>query len=190
MLSARKKEKIKVILRKELQAIKPSSSELSSISVLVKNFSALLGPELKNVDVIVGGSFSKGTMIHKGSYDIDLFVRFGRAYRKKSAELADILAAALKRAFSRLKTKQQAIKIERLRGSRDYFSISLAKEVPLPAPITFEIVPVLKIRNAKEALNFTDVSPLHITNIKKKVKLKPKLSDEIRLLKAYCYDRD
>lgn len=190
MLSARKKEKIKVILRKELQAIKPSSSELSSISVLVKNFSALLGPELKNADLIVGGSFSKGTMIRKGSYDIDLFIRFGRAYRKKSAELADILAAALKRAFSRLKTKQQAIKIERLRGSRDYFSISLAKEVPLPAPITFEIVPVLKIRNAKEALNVTDVSPLHITYILKKVKLKPKLADEIRLLKAFCYAQD
>lgn len=194
MLSSRKEKKIKEVLFGELQAIKPSSSELSSISVLVKNLLALLEHELKgakDTDVIVGGSFSKGTMIRKGSYDVDLFVRFDKAYRKKSAELADILAAALKRAFSRLITKQKhAVKIERLRGSRDYFSINMANIIPLPVPVTFEIVPVLKIRNAKEALNVTDVSPLHVTHVRKKIKLKPKLADEIRLIKAFCYAQD
>lgn len=192
MLSSMKEKKIKEVLYKELQIIKPSSSEVSSISVIVKNFLALLKPELKDADVIVGGSFSKGTMIRKGSYDIDLFVRFGIAYRKKSAELAEILAVALKRAFSKLKIKKkQAIKIERLRGSRDYFSIRLSKEqIPLSVPIAFEIVPVLKVRNAKEALNVTDVSPLHIAYVKKKIKSKPKLADEIRLVKAFCYAHD
>jgi len=181
--------KIREILRKELQAIKPSSSELSNISVIIKNFLLLLKPELKNADVFVGGSFSKGTMIRKGSYDIDLFVRFGAAYRKNSAKLADILDVALKKAFSRLKTKQ-IIKIERLRGSRDYFSIKLAEVMPALTQVTVEIVPVLKIKNAKEALNVTDVSPLHVAYVKKKIKLKPKLADEIRLIKAFCYAQD
>lgn len=184
-----KEKKIKEVLCKELQTIKPSSSELSSIYALIKNFLVLLKPQFKNADVIVGGSFSKGTMIRKGGYDIDLFVRFGAAYRKDSAKLADILDVALKRAFSRLETKH-AIKIERLRGSRDYFSIRMTEVMPAQTQVTIEIVPVLKIKNAKEALNVTDASPLHVAYVKKKIKLKPKLADEIRLIKAFCYAHD
>jgi len=66
-------------------------------------------------------------------------------------------------------------KIIRLHGSRDYFQI---KE----QGYTFEIVPILAIKKAEEAMNITDVSPLHAKWVLKH----KKYLDEIRLTKKFC----
>jgi len=58
-------------------------------------------------------------------------------------------------------------------GSRDYFHVNFND-------ILFEVVPVLDIRKASEALNIMDVSPLHVAYVKKKVKRK----NDVRKLKA------
>ncbi len=57
-----------------------------------------------------------------------------------------------------------------MHGSRDYFQI---KE----KGFTFEVVPILKIKDAKEAMNITDVSPLHAAWVKKH----KKFADDIAL---------
>jgi len=67
-------------------------------------------------------------------------------------------------------------KFDRLHGSRDYFQI---KE----KDFTFEIVPIVKISKAEQALNITDISPLHAKWVNKNGK---KFFDDIRLTKAFC----
>jgi len=170
---------IKEVLKNELQKVKPSQEELKQISILSENFLSLLKPELQRIeaDVVLGGSFSKNTLIKKGGYDLDFFVRF-----KSDKNASDKLEGALKKVVNKLKSKSK-IYAERLHGSRDYFRI----KVEGPIPLSLELVPVLKIKTLKEAKNVTDLSPSHAEYIKKKIKKKPYLADEIRLIKSFCY---
>ena len=46
-----------------------------------------------------------------------------------------------------------------------------------------EVVPIIKINKSEEALNITDISPLHALWVNKKAQ---KLKDEIRLAKQFC----
>ncbi len=99
---------------------------------------------------------------------MDIFVLFGyQQFKDKSAELSNFLAPALKKAFPQLKLK-------RLHGSRDYFQVPFQKTV-------FEVVPILKINKAEEAVNITDISPLHAVWVNKNVKAK----DEVLLAKQF-----
>ncbi|HII71844.1 TPA: hypothetical protein HA265_03760 [Candidatus Woesearchaeota archaeon] len=66
------------------------------------------------------------------------------------------------------------LKPELVHGSRDYYFI---KNV-----ISYEIVPVLDIKEAKQAVNVTDMSPMHV----QWVKSHPGFGDEIRLAKQFC----
>ena len=75
-------------------------------------------------------------------------------------------------------------KIERIHGSRDYFSINFYSP---SVRISFEIIPVLKIRNPEQAENVTDTSPFHVEYIKGKIRKDERLADEIRLVKAFCH---
>jgi tRNA nucleotidyltransferase (CCA-adding enzyme) len=54
--------------------------------------------------------------------------------------------------------------------------------------IIFEIIPVILIhaQNYTDALNITDLSPEHVTWVKKYTSKNPKLVDEIRLAKQFC----
>lgn len=166
------------ILKKELENIKPSAQELLTISSLVDNFLTLIKPELKknHADLIIGGSFSKNTIIRKDKYDIDFFITF-----EKNENISEILEKMLLKIVKRIKPSVELIK---LKGSRDYFNLDLIKK---PIPISFEIVPVLKIKNIKEAENVTDLSPFHVTYVKKYINKNKSLADEIRLVKAFSY---
>lgn len=173
---------IKEVLEKELRVIKPSSDELIRINGVIHNFLSLIKPELKkvNADIIVGGSFAKNTVIKKKKYDADFFVRFDYSkYHENSQEISSILEKILHKAVKSIKAKP-ALKLEKIRGSRDYFRINLQT-------ILFEIVPVLRILKSSQAVNVTDASPLHVKYIKGKIGKNKKLADEIRLVKAFCY---
>ena len=69
--------------------------------------------------------------------------------------------------------KKSFKKYERIHGSRDYFIVDFEN-------LSFEIIPVLKIKNATEAKNITDISPLHVkwmnNNLNEKLKVTPNIS--------------
>lgn len=118
-----------------------------------------------DVEVFVGGSFAKGTLAKQENYDVDIFVRFNKSYKN----ISDLLEKILKG------TKE---KFERVHGSRDYFKVEKIKK------LTFEIVPVRKIKSAKEANNVTDLSYFHVNYVKKK--LSKKMGQEVAMAKQFC----
>jgi len=164
---------INLILKNALIKVNPSQEELSSIDKYLKNFIFKLEKELKTLkidaEVFVGGSYAKKTLIKKGQYDIDIFVRFNEKHSKE--DISKLTEKVLR------KTREKIILIH---GSRDYFKIDVN-------PAFFvEIIPVRKVKNPKEAENITDLSYFHVNYIRKKIKTE-KMLEEIRLAKAFCH---
>ena len=150
-----------------LKDIKPTREEQLKLSQEVNSFLKKLNSKLKDAKAITGGSFAKNTWL-RGNYDIDIFVKFNyNKYKLKSDQISNLLQKQLK-----------GFKFTKLHGSRDYFQIRYNK-------ITFEVIPVLEIKNAKQALNVTDVSQLHALYVKNNTN--EKLQDEIRLAKQFFH---
>ena len=161
---------ISSILKEVLVKVKPEENEIKEIGDKLRKFLVELEKNRKkeklNAEIFVGGSFAKGTIIKKGHYDIDIFVRFDKKYSKQS--LSELMEKIIG------KTKK-----ERIHGSRDYFRVKAEEN------LFFEVVPVVKIKNPKEAENVTDLSYFHVNYVKRKVKAKE--LDEIRIAKAFCH---
>jgi tRNA nucleotidyltransferase (CCA-adding enzyme) len=154
------------LLKKVLKGIKPSKEEEKEVKAKIDNFLKRVNKGLKDAKAELGGSGAKETWLSK-AHDADIFIAFNyQKYKDKSDQLSDILGKHLKKVFG---------KVNRLHGSRDYFQI---KE----KGFTFEVVPILKISKAEDAINITDVSPLHAAWVKKY----KKFADEIRLTKQFC----
>lgn len=148
------------LLNEILQKIKPKNNSVKKeIDEIISNINKELKKNKIKADVIVGGSFAKNTHLI-GDYDCDIFVRFD--YKYKDDNISDKLAKVLKQ-----------FKANRVHGSRDYFQFTKS--------LNYEVVPVLKIVKAKDAVNVTDASPLHVAWVRKQKK-----NDEIRLAKAFC----
>jgi len=167
-----KSKRIDSILKEVLFEAKPSKEELSKIEERLKDFKLKLEKKIKKsklkVDVFIGGSFAKKTMMRKKEYDVDIFLRFN----KKNARGKEISKLTEKVLKDFRKTK--------IHGSRDYFMIKPSKN------LVFEVIPVLKVKNPKEAENITDLSYFHVNYMKKKLK-KGKISEEIILAKTFCH---
>ncbi len=162
---------INSLLKEVLIEIKPSKEELKNIgktlAICRKKIDGNIQNRKINAEVFIGGSAAKGTLIKKDYYDIDIFLRFDKKY--KDEILSDLTEKAI-----------AGIKNTRIHGSRDYFRIKSGGN------LFFEVVPVKRITNPREAENVTDLSYSHVNYIKKKIKSQ-KLLDEIRLAKAFCY---
>ncbi|MBR9676387.1 hypothetical protein GOV05_05245, partial [Candidatus Woesearchaeota archaeon] len=65
---------------------------------------------------------------------------------------------------------------ELVHGSRDYFQIK--------NKVVYELVPVLDITDYKQAVNVTDMSPLHVDYLRRHAD--SVMRDEIRLTKQFC----
>ncbi len=130
---------------------------------------ALIRHNLK-ANVVVGGSFAKGTLIKNDNYEVDIFLRTSEGINSFTEKLASALSKLC---------SQKDYSFERLHGSRDYFRIRLEK-------IVFEIVPVLAIRNLAAAKNITDLSYAHVGYICRKLLRNKKLIREIALAKQFC----
>ena len=164
------------VLKKKLSEIKLSDGDEKEIMKHAILFTSRLEKSLKNVrgKIFLGGSFAKGTAVKKKIYDVDIFALFPR----DSKDISSLLEKAL---------KKMKVKAEKLPGSRDYFGVKVKKG---NLRFRIEIVPVVDIKNSKEALNVTDVSPLHVKYIKSQTRKNKKLADDIRLMKSFCYGQD
>ncbi len=153
------------IFKEVLKEIVPSKDERANVLSQVNEFLKSLNAELKRVRVkakaMLGGSYSKDTWL-SGDYDVDIFVKFNLAHKEQN--LSDLLEKALKK-----------WRHERIHGSRDYFWVRNG--------IKYEIVPVLDINKADQAVNVTDFSPWHVAWVNKKG---AKFKNDIRLAKKFC----
>ena len=144
-------------LEKIKKKLKPKQIDLSIIQQLQQSLDKL---KIK-AKVMLGGSLAQKTNL-KGDSDVDLFVKF-----ENDNQISDKLEKAIKKLNE---------KYTRIKGSRDYFQIH--KE------ITIETVPVLEIKDHKQAKTIVDVSPLHVEYFNKHAD--DLLRDEIRLVKQFC----
>jgi len=167
LISGKHNKKNMQILKDVLVKVKVAPEELMSIRQNAEKFRKELAADLKkeglSSEVVIGGSLAKGTII-KGDFDCDIFVRF----ENNNNNLSNLLEKVLKKH-----------KPHRVHGSRDYFQL-------IKDNIQYEIVPVLKVKNQKDAKNVTDMSPMHVSWIKKKLTKNPPVIDEIILAKTFC----
>jgi len=165
-------KKTNSILKQALEKVNPSKEELKIINDSLKEFLNKIEKRIKilkiDVEIFVGGSFAKNTVIRKNKYDVDIFIRFDKKYKDKNISK---LSEKILKNFENYSV---------VHGSRDYFRIKINQFLFL------ELIPVIKVRNPKESENITDLSYSHVKYINKKIKNK-KLLDEIRLAKAFCY---
>lgn len=166
--------KVKEVLKIELEKVKPSKKDILELKKLSNNFIEKLKGELKEYEhggeVFIGGSFAKGTLMKKDSYDIDVFVRFSWKYD----DISDLLEKPLRNIV-----KRERLEMERLHGSRDYFRIYSKNHKAY-----FEVIPVTKIRRPSEERNVTDLSYFHVAYGKRKLK---GLEDEVIIAKAFFH---
>ena len=154
-------------MKEVLIKIKPKKEEVANFIRSINSFLKTLNSKLKDAKAILGGSGAKDTWL-SGSHDVDIFVQFNyKKYSKKSSDIADILQSKLKKSFPN---------INRIHGSRDYFQLK-------HDGFQIEIIPILEIKKAEDAINITDVSPLHSKWVNQHTK---NLKDEIRLAKQFC----
>jgi len=161
---------INSLLKEVLEEVRPSKKELQDIKDSLEKFTEEIRKKLKirkiDAEIFIGGSFAKKTMIRKGHYEIDIFIRFDKKHKGISDLTKKILG----------KRKNLLV----IHGSRDYFRIRASKN------LFFEIIPVRKIKTPREAENITDLSYSHVKYVKKKIKSE-KILDDILLAKAFCY---
>jgi tRNA CCA-adding enzyme len=164
--------KIDLILKEALERIKPKKDELEEIDKNLKHFIKEIKKRIRELnikaEIFIGGSYAKKTLIKKRKYDIDIFLRFN----KKEKNISELTEKII-----------QDTNFIKVHGSRDYFRIYLNKF------LFFELIPVKKIRNSKEAENITDLSYSHVKYLNKKIKFE-KILNEILLAKAFCYAKD
>lgn len=164
-------KKINSILKEVLERVESSKEELDRIGNSLKQIIDTLKKRIKTLkidaEVFIGGSFAKNTVIKKDYYDIDIFIRFEKKYKDEVSNLTKKIIKNMKN-------------VSVVHGSRDYFRI---KSNPT---LYFELIPVIKIKNPKQAENITDLSYSHVKYINKKIKLE-RLLEDIRIAKAFCY---
>ncbi len=162
------------IIQDVLLNIKPSKEEEKKLAKLVDSILTPLNKELAKIGAVavIGGSGAKKTWL-SGNHDLDVFVKFDcEHYMKQNSELSNLLEIVLRKVFA-------GKNLERVHGSRDYFNLFHDKFI-------IEIVPVLDIRKPEDALNITDVSPMHAEWVSWMVSKNKGIEDQIRLTKAFC----
>ena len=154
------------LLKQVIDELRPEKDVVDKCTIVLDSINSEIKKKKIKARAVLGGSIAKGTFL-KDDYDCDIFVKFNLDYKKK--DISNLLEKILK-IFP---------KVNRIHGSRDYFNFK-------SNTINFEIVPVLNIKKAEQAINITDCSPLHVKWVKDNLKKNPKLADEIRLAKAFC----
>lgn len=164
---------------------KPNKKDILEIKNFIEKINNILKKEKINAECITGGSIAKDTFL-KDDFDIDLFIQFEKSYENKD----------ISKIFENVLIKNN-IKYEKIHGSRDYFIINyqikhkkngkkeqnIKKINKKSKNLKFEIVPVLKFKKLEEIKNITDMSPLHVSWVKNRIKENQK--QEIRITKKF-----
>ena len=158
----------KKLLKKILEDSTPSKGEIKEIKMLAND--VILQIKKQGVNVQVGGSLAKNTLVKKDSQDVDIFVQFKS--EKETKNLGKFL--------EKVKTKG---KLTTVHGSRDYFRIDFQN-------VSLEIIPTVICKSPAKAQNITDLSLSHVKYVTRKIKMKRKLAKEIRLAKIFCSASD
>jgi tRNA nucleotidyltransferase (CCA-adding enzyme) len=156
---------INALIEEQKNLTRPDQKVLLSINSFVERLNKELKKSRVNAKATLGGSVAKGTFIRDG-FDADIFVKFSQAYR--GSNISDLLEGVL---------KNMGLNAAKLHGSRDYFQVKEG--------FTYELVPVLDVKNCREAENVADMSPLHVGYFLKKAKANKGLRDEVRITKVY-----
>jgi len=156
---------MKSVLAEEVERISLSRGEVLELGKLAKGFVGSL--KKAGLKAVVGGSLAKGTLVRKDKQDVDIFVVFD--YGEDVVRLEGIL-----------KKVKLPGKLKKVHGSRDYFQIDCGD-------VLLEVIPVVKNRDPELAENVTDVSLRHVKWVVGEIKKNPKLADEVRLAKAFCF---
>ena len=165
-------KKVDSVFKEVLPMVAPKEDTLKFIDSQIDSFLSMANKRIQKfnlaVEPYVGGSYAKGTMVKKGTYDVDIFFRFDSKYPEKD----------YKKLTKRIIRGNKKISV--VHGSRDYFQIRINPWFKL------EIVPVKKVKSPKESDNITDLSYSHVKYINKKIKSK-KILEEIKIAKAFCH---
>ncbi|MCB9361907.1 hypothetical protein H6504_00590 [Candidatus Woesearchaeota archaeon] len=153
------------LLKEALAEVTPDVQEVQRITAKTEKVLHDLNGALTDAHAIVGGSIAKQSFL-KHARDADIYVQFSKG-KYADANLSDELEAVL---------RKLGYATERVHGSRDYFQMHDEDGFLL------EIIPIIEITDADEALNITDISPLHV----KWVLGHAKLHDDMRLAKAFA----
>ncbi|MFH1591712.1 MAG: nucleotidyltransferase domain-containing protein [archaeon] len=153
------------VLEHQRRRLSPNASAIEAEAArIVDRINTLLDKAGLKATAITGGSVAKGTFL-ADDHDIDIFVCFDPAYGTE--DISELLGKAI-----------SSLKPMRVHGSRDYFQID--------GDYMIEIVPVINITRPEDALNVTDMSPLHVDWVRRHLKERPGLAVEIRLAKQFC----
>lgn len=145
------------------EELRPNDLALKEVGLFIEKINSLLKKSKIDAKCVRGGSTAKGTFL-KGDHDVDLFVIFDSSYKGK--DISDMVEESIK-----------TLNPEKVHGSRDYFHINKDN-------MTYEIVPVLEVKNPDDIENVTDMSPHHVAWVNKR--LNDNLRDDIRLAKKFC----
>ena len=148
------------LLQKVSLQIKPDNKVIKEADEFVKKINKEIRLKKIKATAVAGGSIAKGTFL-KNDHDVDIFVKFDYSCRNK--DISKLLGNILKK-----------LKPELVHGSRDYYQIK--------NKLTYEIIPVLDIKKPEMAVNVTDMSPLHVSWVRKF----PQYLKDIRLAKQFC----
>ncbi len=155
------------VLKQHKVTQKEHDALLKKIDHFMQEIRHALQKEKVNAYVMLGGSAAKGTFV-KNDFDCDIFVRF--LYDEyKDQNISDSMVKVLK--------KIPKIVCERVHGSRDYFQ-------GIWKGMQCEIIPVLYVTKPWMAKNITDMSPLHVEWLNRR--LTEKIRNEILLTKLFC----
>lgn len=154
--------KVEKILSEVLEKISLNENELKAIKKETNEL--LITLKKQGLNANIGGSLAKGTILKKDNQDVDIFIVL------KPEELSK---------FEKLIAKTK-LKYELIHGSRDY--IKIKKE-----NVVFELIPVLKLDTKNRIDNITDFSLIHVKYIKSILDKNKKLTNEIKLTKAFCH---
>lgn len=144
-----------------LRKITPDNSLVEKAQTIIEKLQRSANALNIACSVEIGGSVAKNVYL-KDDADCDFFIRY--MHEKDISKTPLIL-------------KKCEFEFSTLHGSRDYFQAIVDQ-------ISCEFIPVLFVRNPKEAKNVTDMSPLHTIWANKH--LTPKMKDDVRLMKYFC----
>lgn len=165
---------VDVILGQVLRDVTPTDKERASEKELINEILTILKAVINSIypaaEPIMVGSIAKGTDL-RGDKDIDMFVQFPQETIREDLEAKGL--AIGRKFFELVKSAPELSYAEHPYVKGKYHGF------------TVEIVPCYRMGFGERIMSAVDRSPLHTQFILGELEKKPKLRDEIRILKRF-----